>query len=179
MKAYYFILLFVCILTTKGYSQNIDVLKFNKNEVALKLEDNQILEIKLPLYTYNMSLGDIQLSDSFILKNNQKIGKFNKNKLKLNDGKRLYSYRQGNKYYVVNGFSKNNRKVYAKADLKFNENFNYLEKITITENNFEDRHLIEAMMVVRIIENLTIVKKDTSDDYNFGVAIGTIIANIK
>lgn len=167
------ILLFFIFTNTLIYSQNIDVLKLNNNEGVFKFYNGEEISIKLPLSDpFNIKVKNIELLDSNIYENNIKIGKYSKKRIKLNNGLKITFEKEGENVTVY----KDNKIVIAKAILKINENYNYLESIIINQNNFENKILVEAWIIINTIYKLTVIKTDNSDDFLYGILIGGIIS---
>lgn len=160
-----------------GFSQTIEVLKLNKKESLLKMSNGEIVSIPLK-NDLNFESNEIAIKDKSVFNNNQKIAKYSKSRLTLEDGTKMFFWRKGNEVFLGNGKRISKHKYYAKATLQFNEDFNYLESITINEMNFENKELIEAWLAFNTIDYLTAKPSDSSDDYSFGVSIGTIIGSV-
>lgn len=155
------------------YSQTIEVLKFNANESQLKLSNGELVSIPLK-DNLRFEGNEIVIKDKSVYNKNQKIAKYSKSKLKLTDGTTMFFWRKENEVFLGNGKRQSKHEFYAKATLQFNEDFNYLESITINEMNFENKALIESWLAFNTIDYLIAKPSSSSDDYMIGYLIGTI-----
>jgi len=159
-----------------GFSQTIEVLKLNDMESRLRLSNGEIVSIPLKS-NLNFESNEVAIKDKSVFNKNQKIAKYSKSKLTLEDGTKMFYWRKGNEDLLGNEKRTNKHEYFAKATLQFNEDFNYLESITFNEINFENKALIEAWVAFNTIDYLTAKPSNSSDDYSFGVAIGSIIGS--
>lgn len=172
MKKFFACVAFLTMSVGVG-AQTFDVVKINKQEVAINLNGHDEVSYQLPLkYPFKMPVYNLEVFQGDVLVGEQKVGSVNNSRLKLNDGTKLFFEKKGNVVTITNG----KKEVYSKAVLNYNEDYDFLESIIITENTFKDKALMESWILYKTIKEVTYVKKDTSDDLLYGLAIGNIIA---
>lgn len=145
-------------------AQNIEVLKIADDVVEIKLSDGE--DMSVPLNGYYRIVGNkISLQDYFVYVNDEKVGKYNHKRLKINNDK-LRFYRDGNEV-ILRDRDKN---IVTKGELIFDETHNYLKAIKIEDNTFNDKQIAESWLALRVIHNLNPSQDD--DDFIYGLFMG-------
>lgn len=165
----YILLTVFSVLSCCAQAQNIEILSSDNTEVKVKLTDGKNMSI--PIERYRITGENISLHDYFVYRNGDKIGKYNQRRLKLKNGERLKFRIQGNEVALTD----NNRNVVATGELIFDEKYNYLKTIRITDNKSNYKQIAESWLVLKVVHHLQ--PDQNNNDFIHGLIIGTAIGN--
>jgi len=165
----YILLTFISFLSSfSAQAQNIEILSSDNTEVKVKLTDGKSMSV--PIERYRIVGADISLHDYFVYRNGDKIGKYNQRRLKLDNGDKFKFRIQGNEVILTD----NNRNVVT-GELIFDEKYNYLKTIKITDNKSDDKQITESWLVLKVVHHLQ--PDQNNNDFIHGLIIGTAIGN--
>ncbi|SFN89477.1 hypothetical protein SAMN05421741_11328 [Paenimyroides ummariense] len=165
----YILLTFISFLSSfSAQAQNIEILSSDNTEFKVKLTDGKNMSV--PIERYRITGDDISLHDYFVYRNGDKIGKYNQRRLKLENGEKFKFRIQGNEVILTD----NNRNVVT-GELIFDEKYNYLKTIKITDNKSADKQIAESWLVLKVVHHLQ--PDQNNNDFIHGLIIGTAIGN--
>src|SRR5690606_34381536 len=168
MKPFALLILFV-LGSISIKAQNIEILKISDDKVEVKLSDGENVSIPLG-ENYKIVGNKISLEDNFVFEIVKKIGKYNRKRLKLTNNDRLKFYRDGNEVTLRD----KKMNIITKGNLVFDENYNYLTAIEITDNSFADKQIAESWLILKVIHDLNPSQK--KNPFVDGLIIGALIS---
>ncbi len=164
----HFIILALLILSSLAVkAQNIEILKISDNQMEVKLSNGELMTVPTN-GNYDIVGEKLAFENRSVLKDGKAIGRFNRSRLKLDSGDKLRVYFDGNEVEIYN----KNREVVTKGKMIFDEQYNYLKNIEVTENTYADQSLTEAWLMLNIVDYLT--PDDSNDD---GFLLGYVIGS--
>lgn len=168
MKQFALLILFV-FGTISTQAQNIEILNISDDKVEIKLSNGEKMSVPLD-ENYKIVGNKVSLEDSFVYDDGEKIGKYNRKRLKLTNNDRLKFYRDGDEVTLRD----KKMNIITKGKLVFEENYNYLTAIEITDNSFADKQIAESWLILKVIHDLNPSQK--KDPFVDGLIIGALIS---
>lgn len=171
MRKVFFSMLFTFSISSIQ-AQNITVQNISSNKSVVQVSDKESVRISFDNYfraeaeTFNL-VNYYIYADSL---NQNKIGKYSKNRLKFNDG-RHYKYKLNKKNNNILVYDKEKNIVFN-GKLIYDENFGYLKSIEVLKNE-TDTKIVEAWATLSTIHKIySNESKDLKDNFLLGALIG-------
>lgn len=166
---HFILLIFMALTSVSIKAQNIEILNISDDMVEVKLSDGEKMSVPLD-ENYKIVGNKVSLEDNFVFENSEKIGKYNRKRLKLTNNDRLKFYRDGNEVTLRD----KKMNIITKGNLVFDENYNYLKAIEITDNIFADKQIAESWLILNVIHDLHPSQK--KNPFVDGLIIGALIS---